>query len=140
MSLTRKASSAAKKRPKRPRQDLAAALAERDAELAEARRQQAAVSEILQIINDSPGDLAAAFDAIVEKATLLCDALCGGLWAVEGDLVRAVSARNLPQAYREFLFRSPFRLSRYLAAMPETALFFKLMTSRRPRLTATGFP
>ena len=37
MSLTRKASSAAKKPIKSPRQDLAAALAERDAELAEAR-------------------------------------------------------------------------------------------------------
>jgi two-component system, NtrC family, sensor kinase len=109
MSLTRKAPTAAKQSKPR-RRDLAAVLAEREAELAEAHRQQAAVSEILQIINDSPGDLAAAFDAIVEKATLLCDAPCGGLWAVEGDLVRAVSTRHLPQAYREFLFREPVPL------------------------------
>jgi hypothetical protein len=44
MSLTRKASSAAKKQAKPPRQDLAAALAEREAELAQARRQQAATA------------------------------------------------------------------------------------------------
>ena len=40
MSLTRKASSAARKPIKSPRQDLAATLAERDAELAEARNDQ----------------------------------------------------------------------------------------------------
>ena len=51
MSLTRKASSAAKKPTKPPRQDLAAALAEREAELAEARRQQAATAEILRVIS-----------------------------------------------------------------------------------------
>ena len=39
MSLTRKASTAAKKQSKPRRQDLAQALAEREAELAEARRQ-----------------------------------------------------------------------------------------------------
>ena len=103
MSLTRKAPTAAKKKEKPQRQDLAQALAEREAELAEARRQQAALSEVLQIINDSPGDLAAAFDAITEIAVRLCDAAFGGLWAVDGDVARAVTVRNLPEPYREFL-------------------------------------
>ncbi len=96
MSLTRKASSAAKKATKPPRQDLAAALAEREAELAEARRQQAATSEILQIINESQADLASVFDAIVDKAIRLCGADFGGIWLVDGDHVRAVGGHNLP--------------------------------------------
>src|SRR5271163_3537064 len=68
MSLTRKASSAPKKPAKPPAQDLAAALAEREAELAEARRQQAATAEILRVISQSPTDAAPVFDRIVLAA------------------------------------------------------------------------
>src|SRR5271167_4058336 len=75
MSLTRKAPTAAKK-PCRPmRQDLAAALAEREAELAEARRQQAATAEILRVISQSPTDARPVFERIVVTAARLlrCD-------------------------------------------------------------------
>jgi GAF domain-containing protein len=114
MSLTRKAPTAAKKKEKPQRQDLAQALAEREAELAETSRQQAALAEVLQIISDSPGDLAAAFDAITEIAVRLCDAAFGGLWAVDGDVARAVTVRNLPEPYRAFLTREPAPLEQIL--------------------------
>lgn len=66
---------------------LLTALAERD----EANAQQAALSEVLQVINNSPGDLAPVFDAIVEKGARLCDAPNAGLWLVEDGTARIVS-------------------------------------------------
>jgi len=55
------------------RRELAARTAERD----EALAQQAAVSEILHIINGTGSDLEPVFQTIVEKAHKLCRAVCG---------------------------------------------------------------
>jgi hypothetical protein len=75
MALTRKAPTAAKKPGKPMRQDLAAALAEREAELAEARRQQVATAEILRVISQTPTDPQPVFERIVVTAAraLRCD-------------------------------------------------------------------
>ena len=98
MSLTRKASSAAIKPTKPPRQDLAAALAEREAELVEARRQQAATAEILRVISRSKTDAAPVFETILDACQRLFGSDEIGVYTIGDDEMVRVAAWLGPRA------------------------------------------
>jgi len=59
--------------------------------------ERAAISEIVQIINRSGGDLGPVFDAMLEKALRLCEAAFGMLWTYDGELVQFAAARGHPR-------------------------------------------
>src|SRR5262249_52120335 len=82
-----------------------AVLEEYRRELVDARQQQAASSEVLQVISNSPGELEPVFNAMLENATRICGAKFGILFRYEGGMFHPAAMANVPPAFADFLDR-----------------------------------
>jgi GAF domain-containing protein/two-component sensor histidine kinase len=76
-------------------------------ELAEAREQQTATSEVLGIISGSPGELGPVFGAILANAIRICGARIGTLLLYDGSAMRVVAMHNVPRALAELRRDNP---------------------------------
>ena len=76
-------------------------------ELGEAREQQTAISEMLQVISSSPGELEPVFQAVLANAVRICKANFGNLFLYEGNSFRIALQHNAPPAYAERWRQNP---------------------------------
>jgi GAF domain-containing protein len=68
----------------------------------EALEQQTATTEVLQVINSSPGNLVPVFDAMLERAMRLCGIAFGMMTTFERERFHPVCWRGLPKALSNF--------------------------------------
>jgi GAF domain-containing protein len=68
-------------------------------ELRESLQQQTATADVLKVISGSPGELEPVFQAMLEKATQICEAKFGTLVLCEGEGFRQVATFGAPAAY-----------------------------------------
>jgi GAF domain-containing protein len=109
-------------RPPRPdaEQQLEACRRELAEARAEALAQQAASSQVLQVISSSPGELEPVFQALLENAVRICDANFGNMYLRDGEVFRLAAAHNTPPALAEQRKRTPLRGSSNFGRMLET--------------------
>ena len=100
-------------------------LDERTRERDEALQRETATAEILQLINNSHGDLAPVFDAMLANATRICEAKFGVMYRTEGDALRAVAVHGAG-GYAEHRRRNPI-----IRPSPDTTLGRAAATKQR---------
>ena len=106
----------------------------------EALEQQAATSEVLQVISSSPGDLQPVLTTILKSAARICVAKCGNVYLWDGDAFRLVAAHNTPPAFSESRKRAPFRPNpgHPFRSLVETKQVFHVATRPHFLLTRNG--
>src|SRR6516165_6082003 len=86
-------------------------------ELKEALEHQAATSEVLDLISRTPTNVQPVFDAIIESAVRLCDAIFGVVWRYDGELLHYAASHNFtPDVLDQISKTYPKRPDRSLAA------------------------
>ena len=83
-------------------------LRQRTSDLTESLEQQTATSEVLQVINSTPGDPQPVFEAMLEKAVRICEAKFGNIHRWDGNALHLMATHNTPSAFAEHRGRSPW--------------------------------
>ena len=78
-------------------------------ELNEALEQQAATSEVLQVVSSFSGDLQPVFDKMLEKAAVICDAKFGNIYRWDGEVLHLAATHKTPPAFADARRRTPLR-------------------------------
>ena len=73
----------------------------------EALEREKATAEVLRVISSSPGQLEPIFQAMLKKATRLCEASFGNMLLYEAGLLRRVAFHNTPLKYNEYNEQQP---------------------------------
>ena len=114
----RKTSKAQHRKPTRPKRsnaptatrpasstlaDLQAQVSALTRELAEAREQRTATSEVLRVISTSPTDAQPVYETIVRNAVALCGSLFALVFRFDGDLLHFVAGHSVGPGYVDLL-------------------------------------
>ena len=84
-------------------------LRQRTDDLTESLEQQTATSEVLSVISSSPGNLDLVFQAMLEKATRVCEAKFGVLFRPEMGAIVPAASYQIPQAFSSFIRSGQYR-------------------------------
>ena len=95
----------------------------------EALEQLSAASEVLNVINSSPGDLQAVFAVILASATRICQAKFGTLYRFDGEKLHFAAEVGAPQDLAEFYRRRGPHLP------PPNSYIERVVRTKRPSQT-----
>src|SRR5262245_40141208 len=108
LGRTQKSQATSEKKLKAYACELEQKLEARTRELVEAREQQTATSEVLQVISSSPGDLEVVFNAMLENALRICEAKFGMLHRYSHGTFVAEAMVGAPPALIDALLHKTF--------------------------------
>ncbi len=87
---------------------------------------EAAITDVLRVMADSPGDLLPVAETILEHIVRLCDGKVAALWHYDGEKLRFTAAHNSPAENVAYMHEHPLELGGWNPT-PQAALQRRVM-------------
>jgi GAF domain-containing protein len=107
-------------------EELGGQLRSQREEYLEALQREAAVAEIMRVINEPSADLSRVFSVMIERATQHCSASYGYVWLYDGERVHAVAA-SAQQTFGDWLRDSEARVPAEQSPLGQVLLNHRLV-------------